>query len=357
MSNRIVFAAAGSGKTELIVREALKEPQRRILITTYTNGNAEQIVERICECTGTLPSNVQVLTWFQFLLRDGIKPYQSVIVRPCYVRSINFKAERPKYVKRSDTLRYYFDSSSNVYGDVVADLTCEINARSGGCTVRRLDTIFDAIFIDEFQDLVGYDLDFVDMLFSSPISVTVVGDPRQFTYATNKSNRNSQYRGAGLIKWAKRRQNSGKAILVTLSHSYRCNQAICDFADGLFPNADRTISMNTDVTYHEGIFLVHEDDVQAYVREFHPTLLRWNKSSWGAKASGLVTVNIGAMKGCTFSRILIFPTKPMLKYLQTASLSDAGDREKFYVAVTRARHSVAFVVPSRSFTSWAAVMW
>lgn len=42
-------------------------------------------------------------------------------------------------------------------------------------------------------------------------------------------------------------------------------------------------------------------------------------------------------------RVLIFSTKPVRTYLDTKDISKAGDLEKFNVAVTRARYSVAFV--------------
>jgi len=40
--------------------------------------------------------------------------------------------------------------------------------------------------IDEFQDLSGYDLDLLDVLFnSSSIKITLVEDPRQTTFSAN----------------------------------------------------------------------------------------------------------------------------------------------------------------------------
>ena len=58
---------------------------------------------------------------------------------------------------------------------------------------------------------------------------------------------------------------------------------------------------------------------------------------------GLKAINFGVSKGRTYPRVLIFPTKPMVKYLRTKNPADGGDLSKFYVAVTRAQYSVAFV--------------
>jgi superfamily I DNA/RNA helicase len=71
----------------------------------------------------------------------------------------------------------------------------------------------------------------------------------------------------------------------------------------------------------------------------------------------LSIANIGEAKGETFERVVIFPTKPMLSYLADPNIANAGDRHKFYVAVTRAKYSVAFVVSSRRFSSPIADLW
>ena len=48
VSSKLIIAAAGSGKTTSIVREALAKPQtEKVLITTYTEANAESIKQKI----------------------------------------------------------------------------------------------------------------------------------------------------------------------------------------------------------------------------------------------------------------------------------------------------------------------
>ena len=60
---------------------------------------------------------------------------------------------------------------------------------------------------------------------------------------------------------------------------------------------------------------------------------------------GLPAMNIGIVKGSTFERVVIFPTRPMKQYLSDGDPSKLKAPESLYVAVTRARYSVAFVVP------------
>lgn len=342
MGATVILAAAGAGKTERIVNEALKDPGARVLITTFTNRNADTLRDRIVKYRGVIPPNITVMTWFVFLLREMVKPYQSSFTSAFRTQGINFLNDRPFSAKRG-TDRYYFDRQDCIFQDGVADLAGVINENSGGKTLQRLRDNYDHLLIDELQDLAGYDLDLLDLFIGSGITLTMVGDARQATYTTNDSLKHRQYRGFGLYKWIDARRLRGKLAVEWLNHSHRCNALICAFADALYPDQPKTESLNADVTGHDGIFLVSMADLTAYVAAFRPTVLRRNRTVALHECLGGVAANIGDVKGSTFDRVLVYPTNPMLKYLVTGDLAQAGDRERFYVAVTRARHSVAFV--------------
>lgn len=67
------------------------------------------------------------------------------------------------------------------------------------------------------------------------------------------------------------------------------------------------------------------------------------------KAYGTDALNFGLSKGLQFDRVLIVPTGPMKKYLKTGVLSHVEKaRDKLHVAITRARHSAAFVFDDAS---------
>ena len=56
-------------------------------------------------------------------------------------------------------------------------------------------------------------------------------------------------------------------------------------------------------------------------------------------------MNFGDSKGCTFDRVIIYPTAPMLKWLLNhENLLEGQSKSKLYVAVTRAKYSVGIVV-------------
>ncbi len=342
--NIVILAAAGSRKTEQVVELALAVPDGSVLITTYTNENQRHIISRIEQKAGVIPSHIMVMGWFSFLISQCAKPYQRALTgEPLHIKGLNFKGCRNRYTKKCD-LRYFLDSNSDIYRDGVSEFVVALNEKTQGAVVKRLEKIFKHLYIDEVQDLVGYDLEILDLLFQSTIKITLVGDPRQHTLSTNIGPKNKKYRGAGLADWVVKRSNI--CTLETRDCSYRCNQAICDFADAIYPNMPRTKSVDVALTGHDGIFTIAWDDVEGYVKEHRPvTVLRHDKNT---DTKGLPAMNIGVAKGSTFDRVMIFPTKPMLRYLKDRDETKLKASERLYVAVTRARFSVAFVLPNKA---------
>lgn len=333
--SKFVMACAGSRKTTSLVEEALKLRGARILITTYTNENVDQLTGFFVERVGSVPPHVTIQSWFSFLLRDGIRPYQLDMTKRGRVGTIDYVSKQPWSAKKSDFDAYFLTRNNDVYGDHAAEFAYEADVRSGGLVVRRLEQMYTHLFIDEVQDMAGYDLDLIERLFKSELIVIAMGDPRQATFQTNKSIKNSKFKGANIGDWVKIKSFP----IEYRTECYRCHQSICDFADALYPAWQKSKSIDVADTGHDGIFHITRDEVATYMNDHKPVVLRyWNKTD----TMGLQAYNIGSVKGRTFARVLIFPTQPMLKYLNGGSLAE-GSRPKFYVAITRARHSVAFV--------------
>ena len=336
-----ILAAAGSRKTEFIIDSALAVREGSVLITTYTNENQRQIVRRIEKKLGFVPPNITVTGWFSFLIAQCAKPYQRALTQThLTINGLNFKGTRNRYTPKS-SLTYFLDSSGDMYRDGVSDFVVTLDREVKGAVVRRLEKIYTHIFIDEVQDLVGYDLEVLDLLINSKINVVLVGDPRQHTLSTNIGSKNKQYRGAGLATWLAKRQK--RLRIEERTESYRCCQAICDFADAIYPHLPATVSRDVPETDHCGIIQVLLSEVEEYAARYAPlTALRHDKNS---DTIGLSAINIGISKGSTFDRVIIFPTKPMLQFLKDRDSHKLKSPERLYVAVTRARFSVAFAVP------------
>lgn len=340
--SKVIIASAGSGKTTFLVEEALSNPDKRIAVVTYTNNNLEVIKRTFCEKHGVTPARVDVRTWFGFLLHECSRPYQRSVYSRMRVKAIHFsKGRSARFARYADTKRYYFRNDDEVYSDKISRFVIDCEEHSGGRMTRRLREMYDAIYVDELQDLAGYDLEVLEAFMRAGISMVLVGDPRQTTYTTNQSAKNSQYRDIGFLKKVREWQTGGLCTVETHARSFRCNQKICDFADRLWPEMEKTVSCNSTATEHDGIFVVSTPRLQTYVDLFSPVLLRYDRRS---ETYGYPALNFGEAKGMTFDRVLVLPHGPIRKYLSTGALKDiAGSLRKFYVAVTRARYSVAFL--------------
>lgn len=340
-SNRVIVASAGSRKTTFIVEQALAIRDKNVLITTYTNENVDQINSYLIKQNGCVPENITVISWFRFLLQDGVRPYQNHMTDKGRINNINFVATPNRYTKKADVNNYYLTDGNNIYCDRVTDFIYQCDQRSRGLVLKRLEKIYAHIFIDEVQDLAGYDLEYLEKLFCSSISIVAVGDPRQATFSTNKSSKNKQFKKSHILDWIKAKQASKIFTVEERTDCYRSNQAICDFADALFPTLPKTISKNCEVTGHDGVFCIKESEALDYFNKHKPIVLRHDKR---ANTMSLTAFNIGTTKGRTYDRILIISTKPMKEYLKNKDISKAGDLAKLYVAITGAKYSVAFVI-------------
>lgn len=340
--NRIVIASAGSGKTTFLVDEALSQPDKKIAILTYTNNNINEIKKKFYKKHGGIPKGVDVMTWFSFLLHECTRPYQRSVYSKQRVKTIYFpKGRSPYYANYSDTEKYYFRDGDEIYSDKISRFVIDCEKNSKDLVTKRLSGIYHEIFIDEFQDLSGYDLDLLEVFLRAGIRMVIVGDPRQCTYTTNNSAKNSRYRGVGILDLVSEWETNNLCQTETLTRSYRCNQKICDFADMLWPNMEKTKSHNSIATKHDGIFVVSKDDVPEYVKRYNPVLLQYDRRSKDYRYPAL---NFGNAKGLEFDRVLIIPHGPIKKYLKSGDVNDVkGSLPKFYVAVTRARYSVAFL--------------
>lgn len=339
--NLIISAAAGAGKTTRIVQEALRVPSQRVLIATYTNNNESEIRKKFLQIHGSVPSNVRIQTWFSFLLEHFVRPYQRALFSEDRVRGLAFVNGRSvPGVPESSTQRHFFAPGPDIFSDKIAKFGVRCNEQTNGFVVGRLEQIFDFVMIDEVQDLAGWDLDILELLFASDLNVTLVGDHRQSTYVTNNAAKYRQY--AGIHIDLKFRDWAARSIcrLEEMSYSYRCIQSICDFADKCFPDAPDTESRNINLTGHDGVFVIQPEQVNSYIKQFSPKILRYDRRT---NCDGHEAINFGESKGLGFERILIYPHGPLRRLLANGEFPAINEPSKLYVALTRAQQSVAFV--------------
>ena len=148
-NNKVIIAAAGSGKTTHLVQEALKVPTtEKVLITTFTESNEAEIRNKFIEAVGHVPKNVQINTWFSVLIEHGIKPFQGAKFE-FDVRGMRLQTSQsgfrfrtrtgmPVYWGEEDFEEYYFDAIRQIYSDKLSKLTIRMNEETKGWVLDRI---------------------------------------------------------------------------------------------------------------------------------------------------------------------------------------------------------------------------
>ncbi len=357
MKNRLIIAGAGTGKTTYIVNEAMS-CKDRLLITTFTEKNEEEIKKKFREINrGIIPDNITIQTWFSFLIEHGVKPYQGKITE----KKINGlllvnersgikykdKAGKPRYYGEDNVDKFYFTEDYRIYSDKLSKFVVKSDELNNGNVIKRISSIFKKIYIDEVQDLAGYDLEIIKLLMKSDSWITLVGDPRQVTYHTHFSRKYKKYNNGKIRDFIINECKKIQCVIDTdtLSGSHRNNKIICDFANKVFPDLPAIHSNKEEITRHEGVFLVKEKDAKEYIMKYDPLQLRYDRKKKIVTQDQKV-MTYGESKGITVDRTLIYPTKNILSFiLEGKELSSFETKCKLYVALTRAKYSVAIICP------------
>jgi DNA helicase-2/ATP-dependent DNA helicase PcrA len=376
-NNQLKISAAGSGKTTYLINKALALPkEEQVLITTYTEANEAEIRSKILKKKKCIPSNLTIQTWFSFLIQHGIRPFQGSMNNQLWGNDITgmllvseqsglkYRTKRgPVYwSEEEDFDKHYFTPSWKIYSDKISKFIVKCDKLTDGDIISRVSRIYSHIYIDEVQDLAGYDLELIKLLFKSKSDILLVGDPRQVTYLTHHSSKNKKYQDGKIKNYL---LENCKSLLAedsidegTLKKSHRNNKEICDYAsklfDGIYEKSEpcKCDSCRAEEVKHTGVFVVKRPDIADYLKKYKPVQLRWNRSTLVNQDYSVY--NFGESKGQTHNRVLIYPTSKMIDWIKNNSFDFSkkvggktvkiqGAKEKFYVAITRARQSVAIV--------------
>lgn len=368
--NKLLIAGAGSGKTTYLINEAIKLKGEKVLITTYTEANEQEITNKIIKRFKGIPSHIKIQTWFSFLIQHGVKPYQGTFNEILFKKEIKgmllndgrygikykqiiFGKEIPIPFKEDGEFeQHYFTSTNKIYSDRLSKFVVKSNAASTGEVISRISRIYPHIFIDEVQDLAGYDLEILKLLFQTHSNIFLVGDPRQVTYLTHHENKYAKYRDGKIKDFIIKECNKCIPYEIdekSLGNSHRNNKIICDYSSKLYnPNEFSSIQpcncqeCRDYKIEAEGIYLVREADVNDYLNLYNPVQLRWNSKQ--EVKTDYKYYNFGESKGKTFDRVIIYPTENMEKWVYNNKIElPFSTRAKFYVAITRAKYSVAII--------------
>jgi len=355
MTHLFVHAAAGSGKTERIVRTCANRdnPKRRLIITLTESGQEELISRLAVACTAE--QQPDVMGWYAFLIRHYVRPYLPCVFEGIHPTGFVFKPEH-----HPDNLRYlkdehrHFAPDGSIYRNTLAELAVKIAEAANGAVERRLGLIYDEIIIDEVQDISRKSLDILARLLAcASLRLVMVGDVRQSLLDSDlMSAKNKNADRLQLLNWYRAHESAGRLKIEEMTTTLRSNQTIASFSDAIFPAElcfAATTSANKEITGHDGVFLLREEHLNEYLHLYGSIPLRASAAS-GKHLNYLGFTNIGQVKGLTYDRVIIFPTKAMLELVSTGKAMADKSACSFYVAVTRARNSVAIIVDAKNLT-------
>jgi DNA helicase-2/ATP-dependent DNA helicase PcrA len=350
--NRVTLAVAGSRKTQSIVDACATGPadRCRLAITYTTTGQAE--LERRLRASCRPGAAPEVLGWYAFLLRHCIRPYLPRKYPEQRLRGLNFDGE-PVGGRFATGVSRFLDADGRAYKLHLSKLAHDVVLASKGAAIDRLANIYDDVYVDKVQDLTGWDLGILEVLMNaSGLDVHMVGDVRQSVFDTNSRDpKFKQYRAS---RCSTGLQHRGRRVGWSSSRTWRpgvrTRRSRRSPTRSSRPSSrSRPVSRQTVATEHDGVYAVSEHDVEKYLDAYRPQPLRPSVKT--AKGTDLPFRNFGAVKGLTFERTLIYPTVPITQFLTAGTPLANQTACGLYVAVTRAVHSVAFVVPDPSATS------
>lgn len=367
MNNDVVFAAAGNGKTYSICHETInlaKKTDKHILLVTYTHEGVRSLEKEYKKQNyGVLDKNVVIKTWYSFLLSELIKPYQCLLqlkrkyynseyafsVPENFIKSIAFyqDEELPKWYN-SNHIQYFINSAKDIRKDQVGHLAICCIDHSKARVIRRMEAIYSHIYFDELQDYAGWDLEILMRLFASSIAIKCVGDYKQATFRTNNSQKYRQYRDDKIIDFFILQNKKGICNLSYDNSTRRFNHEICDFVNNIYGDKNSCVCQcdnYKDDEKNTGVFIIDNDLIEKYCNYYSPIILRYQCDSKIGFNHNCQIYNYGNSKGATFERVVIVPVGTVLPFLkEQKSISSNQTRSKFYVACTRAKHSLVFAM-------------
>lgn len=367
MTKKLFIACAGAGKTTRIVKEsiALTEAGIKVLIITYTRSNQNELLEKFEELGGRHKALFVVKGWYSFILEDVVRPYQQCIfpkrIDGIYLNSSNPHMRegrnifgRGEKVNGKYNPKHYLTSKNQAHTEFIAKLACRIIKTSKVDISERIGAIYGRIYLDEIQDFAGWDFDLIKLLTKSKeLEIHAVGDFRQTIYHTSskpKKPTSSAEKRTEYIKMGFK--------IEEMSNCWRSVASVCAFADTVHADEGYTATISkvdtTENATHTGIHYVATQDIEQYIKQYNPLILRHSANSGKEldKYENLMT--FGESKGKTTEHVLIHPTDPFVKFLKGhakpfGGSATATSQNKLYVAITRARYSVAFIVEDDHF--------
>lgn len=152
MDRRLILAVAGSGKTTFLINTL--DLDKRYLIVTYTENNVAHIRRCIINKFGYIPTNIKLLSYFQFLIHICYRPF---LKDRCNAKGITWRMPENWTLYKKGQL-HYMTSYQYLYHNRIAKLcatTCKDMIKD------RIEKYYDYFMFDEVQDLGSHDFNLI----------------------------------------------------------------------------------------------------------------------------------------------------------------------------------------------------
>lgn len=251
MDKRVILAVAGAGKTYYICNAI--DPKKRNLIIAYTNENIKNIRNELIKAHGAVPELTTVTTFDSFVYHSIILPYEPSISayfsEPSFIsKGITMSDPPPqqiqvrgrsfrncKYISQK-YLGHYITKSAQYYCANLSELVMQVKKeyKLSRRASLRLNQLYDAVYIDEFQDFRKYDYDLIITLAKKLPNIMLVGDFYQHS-VSGKNNHGKPYAKSNNIQidydaFIRELERYGFSIdNKSLEKSRRCSSDVCKF--------------------------------------------------------------------------------------------------------------------------------
>ncbi|PAT01135.1 hypothetical protein CI105_08375 [Candidatus Izimaplasma bacterium ZiA1] len=197
VKNKLVIAAAGSGKTHSLIEEVVSvvrnemSPHKYICVVSFTNSVSDEIISKVEKDLGYVPDNLHISTIHGFLYRFIIKPYAKFVVCSSsdVVELIQSRVDEISFIKNEkDTTKKRnlinsFKRKNRLKGRIFIDdmiTTSNLITQDKECS-SNISELISHVFIDEFQDVTAnLNNVFERIRVHKKTKFYLVGDPEQY---------------------------------------------------------------------------------------------------------------------------------------------------------------------------------
>lgn len=359
MAKRVILAVAGAGKTYHICHEI--QPEKRNLIIAFTNANIKNIQDELIKAYGKIPEATRIMTFDTFVYHMIIRPYETTIfdyfeedydfrltgitLQKPPQRLINVKGReilKPKYKK--ECFLHYMRDKELYYCETLSELA--LNIKKGRYSLvrvaaERINSFFDNVMIDEFQDFREYDYELIVKLSKHLTNIVLVGDYHQHSVSGQNNSGKPFKKGKTEIGYGdfieKLCRDRFEVDETSLISSRRCSKEICSFIRDKLGIQIQSAGIN------EGN-VIRPSNIQEILEDNKIVKLVYDKAS----QYSFRAVNWSYSKGDTYEAacvILNGSTKKLVEDTFSASTLKTVIFNKLYVALTRSKGDLYIVTP------------